>query len=297
MQENLIRQGTALVLPRMGMTIPIPFTVAARGGKNSHGVQIGVIPNTDPDVFLINVAGTITDETTDAIDAGASDVILFPGNAAATAVGDYWMMGSLTKFSGMVLVIGQAGVVGGGTLADIDCAYSNAAGGFTDFASSVLLDSSTTLTAGASTFAITFDPPSDWAPIVLNGNQPMYYAGMYCDGVDVYQTTDPLLTRAWVMNTDSGKGISTPWNATLRECVMLASTNSATNNDTILLIINVTTGHTQRVTWTGGDPADSVVGLTLHVNAGDQLAVQVLQEDGTTEFANGNLQLLFDLDR
>ena len=66
---------------------------------------------------------------------------------------------------------------------------------------------------------------------------------------------------------------------------MQAQTSSATNNDSVFLIVNTTTGDYDSFTWTGGDPTDQdTVGLSVKKN--DKLAIVQCIEDGTTEFAD-----------
>ena len=68
-------------------------------------------------------------------------------------------------------------------------------------------------------------------------------------------------------------------------------TASATNNDSIFQIINVTTGIYDTFTWTGADIMDRDATVSVAVAVGDEIVVQMVQEDGTTEFADVSLIL------
>jgi hypothetical protein len=72
---------------------------------------------------------------------------------------------------------------------------------------------------------------------------------------------------------------------------MHATTASATNNDTVFLLVNVTSGAYDTITWTKGDIMDIDDTVSLAVTADDEVALMVLQEDGSTEFASSSMIL------
>lgn len=73
-----------------------------------------------------------------------------------------------------------------------------------------------------------------------------------------------------------------------------AQTVSAANNDSIFLLINVTTGAYDTATWTQALAVDEDTSLSLAVAIGDKIAIVQIQEDGTTEFAGGSFYLEID---
>ena len=56
-------------------------------------------------------------------------------------------------------------------------------------------------------------------------------------------------------------------------------------------MINVTQGTFDTFTWTKTDIMDRDTTVSLAVTAGDEIAIQMVQEDGSTEFAGGSLIL------
>jgi hypothetical protein len=70
------------------------------------------------------------------------------------------------------------------------------------------------------------------------------------------------------------------------------ATKSATNNDSKLLIANGTSGATYLFTATKGAVETTDSSPTLTFAATDQLVVQQLQQDGSTEFAGVQLHWL-----
>ncbi|MFH2072733.1 MAG: hypothetical protein ABIJ75_07790, partial [Actinomycetota bacterium] len=151
------------------------------------------------------------------------------------------------------------------------------------------IDGTAAFETAAGTYFLSFLPPADWATTTVNSQGPFYYIRMVSSADDVYNTTQPLVSQIWVGLHSVGSGVTIPFAGTISAVDMLAFTASATNDDTELLLINTTTGLFEQLTWTGADVADRVTGLALAVSAGDQLAVQVIAEDGTTEFASGQL--------
>jgi hypothetical protein len=106
-------------------------------------------------------------------------------------------------------------------------------------------------------------------------------------------TTQPLATQAWLLElaASCGTGVRIPFAGTITAAQMHATTASASNNDTVFLLVNVTSGAYDTITWTKADIMDIDDTVSLAVAADDQVALMVLQEDGSTEFASSSMIL------
>ena len=71
----------------------------------------------------------------------------------------------------------------------------------------------------------------------------------------------------------------------------IATTASATNADSVFNLINITQGTVDTFTWSGADVMERDATVSLAVAASDQIAIQMVQEDGSTEFAGASLIL------
>lgn len=287
---DMATQSLNLSIP---LTIALPFTLGNRSGVNSDGVLVGSLPHTAAgDVNLEdNSAGTFADDTTDFNDAGASDVAL----TQPFDTSDSLNIGYAARFCAVVLNVATAGS-GDAVAAETIWEYSQGSDTWATLESGhELTDDSVALTAGTSTYVTSFVPPSDWATQAIDGGTAMYHVRFRATADDVYNTTDPLITQGWVVPLDTGDGITVPATGTVTAVDLQALTASATNDDTELLLVNITTGLFAQLTWTGADVMDRVTGLTLAVTKGDELAVVMISEDGTTEFASGQAIVQIDI--
>ena len=270
---------------RIPLTIALPFTLGNRSGVNSDGVLVGSLPHTAiGDCNLEdNSAGTFADDTTDINDAGANDVTV--GEPMDTDDALYFGYSGL--FCALVLNVGTAGA-GDDVAAETAWEYSQGSDTWATLESGhEFTDDSVALTAGTSTYVTSFVPPSDWATQAVDGGTAMYHVRMRATADAVYNTTTPLLTQGWVVPLDTGDGIRCPVGGQVTEVDLTALVPSATNDDTELLLVNLTAGTFAQLTWTGADVAEQVSSLSLAVRQGDELAVVMISEDGTTEFASG----------
>jgi hypothetical protein len=272
---------------KMTMTIPLtltlPITLANRGGLNSDGVLYGTITH-GPVGYAFALDGAVyADDTTDMNSAGAGDVDLLP---ATEEVGDAFFFGADTAFAGIVLNISQAGVVAGSAPASITWEYSDGAGSWANLESGYfLVDDSASFTTGTDTYVISFFPPADWVAAEVD-SQSAFWVRARCAVADF--TTQPVATQGWLLELDAGAGFRSTVTGTIDAIQLEAVTNSATNNDSEFILCNITAGTWDGFTWTGGDAHDLDATVNLAVTKNDQLAILMLQEDGTTEFANCN---------
>jgi hypothetical protein len=262
------------------ITLPLPFTLNYRGGANSDGCIVGNITHTAFDAVMLNDGGTWTDDTTHA-GAATGDAEILP---SSPATGDYCVFGLDTPFSGMKVNIKTAAT---GTAGNVKWQYYSSSG-WSDLSGNTLEDDSSVLQTGTSTYVITFNPPSDWVKTTLNGKN-YYYVRLYATTITDY--SQPVATQVWALPVDTGTGVPVNVRGKINKATFFADTNSATNADTVFLLVNLTRGVTQKVTWTKGNTILTQTGLSLYVNPGDELVVQQLDEDGTTEYANGAIVL------
>ena len=268
------------------ITLAIPTTLAVRGGSASDGVLVGSLTPAAVDYALLDDGGAYTDEATDINDAGASDVGLFP---ATETIDDGFLFGCDNKFCGVKVTVGTAGVVGGTAAATLTWEYYNGTVWGTIEASS-FLDDSASFTAGTSTYFITFVPPADWAASTID-SQEAYWLRANVDVADI--TTTPLATQAWLLELGAacGTGVRMPMAGTINAAQCHATVASGSTADTVFLLVNVTQGTFDTVTWTKEVVADRDATVSLAVAAGDEVALMLLQEDGSTEFGGSSVIL------
>ncbi len=227
-----------------------------------------------------------SDDTTDANDAGAADVVLLgPSN---TKVGDGVFIGSALKFCQFH---GEYSTARTGT-ATITPQYWNGTA-LTNIPAPVN-DDSVGFSAAAGGHLTQFVPPSDWvANTTLNG--PNGVAGFFIFmkvSAHTSVTVVPVASRfvVYPLLSASGRGIRSSLNANISMVDMFARTISAANNDSIFLLVNKSTGDFAAFTWTQILPADQAT-VDLDYFIGDELVVVQIQEDGTTELADAQFTL------
>ena len=282
--DSVVEQSMLINLP---VSVPVQAVLGNRGGANSDGIMVGTITHTAPaDVTSEDNSGaTFVDDTADAASAAANDVAVGPDPFDNL---DALYIGHGTIFSAAVIDVGTAGA-GDATAAETDFEYWN---GSAWASLTQVLDSSVELTAGTATYVISFLPPADWAATTVDGGASNFYIRFISSAADVYNTTQPLITQIWVLPLATGGGPQMPFDCSVTAIEGTALVASATNDDTEILVINITQGTFAQFTWTGADLADSSTGLSLAFTAGDVYAVQILVEDGTTEFDGVVLQLI-----
>lgn len=202
--------------------------------------------------------------------------------------GDILYVGGDAKYSMVNFDIATAGA-GDAVAAETVWEYYNGSTWAT--LSTTVIDSSTKLTASAGNRYLTFTVPTDWAQVAVNSSTK-FWIRLRATADDVYNTTNPVLDRIVLYKLAGGwDGPSVPITGTITSAFCWANTPSGSNANTVIQMINATQGTSTTFTWTAVDVADVVTGISLAVTAGDKLAFHVVQEDGTTEFANGSITL------
>lgn len=229
-------------------------------------------------VRLQAVTGTYTDDSTDLNDADAGDVALL---STYPLIGNAFYFGADAVFCKIETTVSQARVAG--TLA---WQYYNG----TAWTTLTTADNSATWSTGASTYVTSFMPPADWAAVSVN-SQEAYW--VRCIVTAEGGSQQPLGTQAWLYDFTHGSGIKMAGAATFNRIQMRCQTASATNADSKLLLVNLTDGTYDDVTWTKADVTDSDT-IDLDFDADEELALVQCIEDGSTEFQN--VQFILDIE-
>lgn len=255
-------------------------------GVNSFWVRVRVAAftsiTTAPQVgsgHLVMDTFAWIDELTDFTDAGTDDVDALP---IVPTVGDALVIVHSEKFCKLKVVTGQART---GT-ATIIPKYWN--GAWTAIPAATLDDDSVGYSATAGTHYIHFVPPSDWvANTAANGQNGKVGFTVIMELTALTDVTQqPLITQGWVLPMKTGSdGMAVSVAGTITKISMNASTKSATNADSTLILVNSTVGTSQSFVMAKGDPTQSFT-ISLVVAINDKLTLVQITEDGTTEFAD-----------
>ncbi len=266
------------------VTVPITAILSDRGGLNSDGVMVGTLPHTALADVTEDHQTVFKDLTTEAGDASGNDVTLPDPFDANDAI--YFGYGSI--FSALVFDVGTQ-AVGAAIAAETEFEYYN---GSTWAAVTELTDDGVVWSAGTGTYVASFLPPSNWAAVAVDGGSSLFFVRIRGTAADIFNSTQGIVDQVWCLPLAAGSGPQMPFDCTMTAIEGTATVASATNDDTEILVINVTAGTFAKFTWSGGDVVDATTGLTLAFTAGDQYAVQILSEDGSTEFDGVTLQLI-----
>lgn len=221
-------------------------------------------------------------------DGYTNDYQLFPDTEA---VGDYLLIGAASPF-GIIKIDVSATAA---TYSDdaITWQYWNG----DQWASLSILwdDTNTTPAAGGKRpfmqdGQIIFSAPSDWHETTID-SQEAYWVRAYVDDAAITQI--PLLdSHEHYLITDEN-AFEMPCDGEIVRGRFTFTTNSASNNDTEVILCNLSSGICSDIkTITKAQNKGAVVddfGIT--VEDGDYLAFYVTVEDGTTEYADGMVEL------
>lgn len=234
---------------------------------------------------------TWTDDTTDANDAGAGDTAV---TGTHPIVGDACYIGLDERFHQVQINMGTALA---GTLTVL-WEYWNGSS-WAALPTAKLTDLSTTFTAGTSTYLFTFAPPTDWvANTTANGPnaQGGYYFIRARISAFTSQSAQGLATQLQVApNVTGAQGLRWWHKGDLTRVDFFADTVSGSNADSVIAIINATTGDSVNATMTKAVAVTQTdLGLSgaLPVRRGDEMLIVQVTEDGTTEFADATINVL-----
>jgi len=273
--------------------VPIPVallgTLGIDTGPASDGVHVGSITASAIGAALAcDYAATpvYTNETTAANNATANDMNLLPASPAAN---DAYLFGFDNIACGMALTIGTKAVSFVGTMV---AEYSKSDGTFATL--TLLTDQSEKgMVDGTGAKVVLWEPPSAWGACTISSLTKRWVRFRCSEFTSI--GTVPLGTRVYGYELDHGSGLKVPLNGALSRVQWQAATVSGSTADSVFAVINVTKGTMDTFTLTKATVAGEVTGLNLGFARGDVLAIKQLSEDGTTEFANVQLWLHFDV--
>lgn len=273
--------GTAL---RNFQYQPLPLAVQGTlghdAGAGSDGVLIGTLTDQAITYAYGDDGGVITDYTTEANEDTDDDVVLLP---AAPAVNDAFYFGHDEKFSALVIGISTAGNWTG------TIAWEYYDEDEEDWQALDVEDATTGLDTADGNCLVSFAPPTDWGLATVNSAEAYWVRARVATYSAV--TAAPAGDQIWVLDLTNGSGLTMLDAGTVTGVQLFADTASGTDDDSQFVIINVTQGTYAAFTWTGADVCDRVTGLELEFAKSDQLVIQQVVEDGTTEFAGANIVL------
>jgi len=257
-------------------------TLGHDAGLGSDGVHLGEF-TAQAIVAQADDGTVITDETTEANEATGDDMTLLP---ATPAVDDAYYFGHLTKKFCTVKLTQSTQGAGSWTIVN---EYWDGSAWTAIPGASVGVDTIADFTTGASTYILQFIPPADWETTTV-GALTGYFIRKR---VSVYASvsTQPLGQQAWLYTLEDGIGLPMPASGTLDKATMLCTTKSGANNDSVFLIVNLTQGTVDTITYTKALTIDTDATLSLDVAENDEIVIMQVKEDGTTEYADVNVFL------
>lgn len=216
------------------------------------------------------------------------DYQLFPD---AEAIGDYALFGAAAPFGVIKIDVSATAATYSGD--GVTWQYWNGSAWAT---LTVLWDDTNTTPAAAGKRPfmqdgqIIFSAPTDWAASTID-SQSAYWIRAYVNAATLTQI--PLLdSHEHYIITDSA-ATEIPARGTISRGRFTFTTNSGANDHTDVILCNLTSGACSAIKvitkalYQGVEIAD----FDLTVAAGDALAIYATDEDGTTEYANGQVEL------
>jgi hypothetical protein len=214
-----------------------------------------------------------------------NDMQCFPDTEAAD---DYVMFGADAPFGILYIDVSATN----GTFGDDACKWQYYDGSAWQDLTIIYDGTDSTANDGKRPFQqdgyLVFSAPSDWASATFD-SQAAYWIRSIVTAAQITQI--PVLA-------DEPDGITAPAaseapaDGTIGRGRVTWTTKSGTDNDTKCVLMNLTTGEcSAEKTITGGELEDEIANFALDVSKDDQLVMFYTQEDETTEFANGLLEL------
>lgn len=270
--------GTAFYEAQL-LPLPLCFqgTLGHDVGPGSDGVLFGTLTDQDVTAAVADDGGSMTDETTEANESTDDDMTLLP---ATPAEDDAYYFGHDELFSTIVVGLSTSG---NGTWTITWEYYDEDE---EDWQTLDVEDESSGFTNGTGKKLISFAPPTDWGKTEVNSTEAYWVRARVSAYTSV--VTAPAGDQCWVLDLTHGSGLRMLQSGEITGVSMTADTASGTSDDSEFVIVNVTQGTYEAFTWTGGDVMDRVGDLSLAFNVGDEIVLQQVVEDGSTEFAGVN---------
>jgi len=274
---------------KMTKTEILKIFIAGTLGTNAGILDDGVLEGemtlsvleADDEVVKIDDGGVFADDGLDAADVGADDVN--PFTAFAQTNDAFYVGHTTTKFCGLRVEIGTVPA----TLTDMILEYWNGAW----VTVPIYEDGTEGFVALTGNWFLLFEPPADWIANAVDGFTAFWVRWREQSGPSGNQ---PDVTQIFMFRVDAGNGIPIPYAGTISKATFIPKTISALNNDSIFLIVNVTAGTWDTITYTAGENQDQDATISLAVSVDDEIVMIQIQEDGTTEMAD--LEILLEID-
>jgi len=138
---------------------------------------------------------------------------------------------------------------------------------------------------------IIFSAPTDWASTTVDSQAAYWVRARIKTGFNV--TVIPIMNSVEHKLVTSATASEMPAAGTISRGRISFVTASGANNDKKIILCNLTKGTASAIkTLTKALVVNEVADFAVTCAANDQIAIYVTQEDGTTEFANGIMELL-----
>jgi hypothetical protein len=264
-------------------------TLGHDAGLGSDGVHIGALTDQPVAHALAADGAVITDETTEANEATGDDMTLWP---ATPAENDAYYIGGAAKFCGAIVNFTTAAA---SLVMTTALEYYNGA-----WTALTAEDNTVGLkSTGTGSKLCSFAPPTDWRPTTIVDKDDAEHTGYFirwrCTQF-TSKTTIPIGGQAWLLDLTHGAGLHMPGDCSIAACDFTAATLSAGNGDSVFLVINLTKGTCAAFTYTKALAIDhDVLATALEFEAGDQLVIKQVMEDGSTEYADVNAVLKLEV--
>ena len=137
---------------------------------------------------------------------------------------------------------------------------------------------------------IIFSAPTDWVASTIDTQEAYWVRSRIASGFNITQI--PLFDSVEHALVSSPTASEMPAAGTIGRGRISFVTVSGANADTNIVLCNLTKGTASAITTlTKTLTANEIANFAVTCDAGDQIAIYVTQEDGTTEFANGILEM------
>lgn len=138
--------------------------------------------------------------------------------------------------------------------------------------------------------AVIFSAPTDWASTTVNTQDVYWVRARVVAGFNITQI--PITNSVEHKFVTCATASEMPSRGTIGRGRLSWVTASGANNDTIVILVNLTKGTCSALTTlTKALVAQEVDNFAVTCDPGDQIALYCTQEDGTIEFANGVMEL------
>lgn len=250
--------------------------------------------NTEQAAALAKVFDVSEDEFQNLATSGAgagytANYQIFPDTEA---IGDYAVFGYANKFGAMYVDISATGATYSANALSWEYWNGRSWITFTPYD-----ETDTTAQDGTRSFIadgyIIMNVGTDWASSKID-SQEAYWIRVKVTAATITQI--PLTdSKEHEVTTLTNGGTVVNTFGTISRGLFRFETVSAGNNDTVMILVNMTTGQSSSEKTITKAIADADVSdFDLIVNRGDSIALFCTTEDGTTEFAGGTLELSID---